>query len=518
MKNAANEAPVITITSPATNDLFGKPATILINANASDPDDNITKVEFFNGATKIGEDLTAPYSFNWTNVQAGTYAITAKATDAEGLTATSQAVTVYVVNQLNLEPVADAYVRGGTNANSNFGTATELWVKNDPQEVFTRVTYLKFDLSNYSNPADLGKLRMSIISGNTATPTIQRQLYYVPTDTWTETGITWNNRPATTTLLATQQGRNSGTVEWDILNQINAEIAGDKVLTLAIVGSVANTSGDVRFSSREVASTNLRPQLIIDTKPQITLTAPANDTTVNDTASLTISAMASDDKVVSNVKFYVNREEKATVQQAPYTWQWTNLLPGAYSLTAKATDNAGLAATTGAVSVTVKDVTPPVITCPANIETDNDEGQCGAAVIFAATATDNPGDPVISYSHNSGSVFPVGTTTVTITATDTAGNSSTCSFKITVTDAEKPVITICPPPKSAYADGSGQAPVPNYVSEVQARIVCMSMAKAYKEMPDEKTVIPANVIALKVLILSSKRNRKYSGTLLALLP
>ena len=63
---------------------FTAPATIAIAANASDPDGSVAKVEFFNGATKLGEDTTAPYSYDWTDVPVGSYSITARATDNLG--------------------------------------------------------------------------------------------------------------------------------------------------------------------------------------------------------------------------------------------------------------------------------------------------------------------------------------------------------------------------------------------------------------------------------------------------
>ena len=53
-------------------------------ATASDSDGTVAKVEFFNGATKLGEDTTAPYSFTWSGVAAGTYTVTARATDDLG--------------------------------------------------------------------------------------------------------------------------------------------------------------------------------------------------------------------------------------------------------------------------------------------------------------------------------------------------------------------------------------------------------------------------------------------------
>jgi chitinase len=56
----------------------------------------VTKVEFFNGSTKLGEDTTAPYTLTWSSVGVGTYTLTARATDNVGATTTSGASTVTV--------------------------------------------------------------------------------------------------------------------------------------------------------------------------------------------------------------------------------------------------------------------------------------------------------------------------------------------------------------------------------------------------------------------------------------
>lgn len=100
--------------------------------------------------------------------------------------------------------------------------------------------------------------------------------------------------------------------------------------------------------------------------------------------------------------------------------------------------------------VDLLDTTPPTVTCPADIVTSTDPGQAGAIVSFAATATDNVSSPTITYSRAPGSVFAVGTTPVTATATDAAGNSATCSFTITVEDRESPTIT-CPANITVFA-------------------------------------------------------------------
>ena len=86
--------------------------------------------------------------------------------------------------------------------------------------------------------------------------------------------------------------------------------------------------------------------------------------------------------------------------------------------------------------VTVVDVTPPVINCPANITVHlplNSTATSMAVNYPAATATDNcPGTISIGYSIASGSTFSVGTTSITVTATDAHNNSASCVFTVTV--------------------------------------------------------------------------------------
>ncbi|WP_276132624.1 choice-of-anchor L domain-containing protein [Polluticoccus soli] len=92
-------------------------------------------------------------------------------------------------------------------------------------------------------------------------------------------------------------------------------------------------------------------------------------------------------------------------------------------------------------NVSVIDATAPTLNCPANIVVNNDNNQCGAIVSFAATATDNCDNvPVITYSKNPSTSFPIGITTVNVQAKDGCGNTSNCSFTVTVKDAQLPVV------------------------------------------------------------------------------
>ena len=92
-------------------------------------------------------------------------------------------------------------------------------------------------------------------------------------------------------------------------------------------------------------------------------------------------------------------------------------------------------------TVTVRDTTPPVFTFVSPNLTVDATGKNGAVVQYgAATASDAVGPVTITYSKASGSTFALGTTTVTVTAKDGAGNKTTATFTVTVVDRTPPTI------------------------------------------------------------------------------
>ena len=91
-----NTPPTANITYPADGAMFAWKPTITIAANASDPDGNVTKVEFRDGTTVLGQDTSAPYSFTWRNVPPGSHQLTARATDNAGAVTTSSPVGITV--------------------------------------------------------------------------------------------------------------------------------------------------------------------------------------------------------------------------------------------------------------------------------------------------------------------------------------------------------------------------------------------------------------------------------------
>jgi hypothetical protein len=88
--------PTIKITAPHSNSTFSKGSDITISATASDSDGAVQKVEFYAGATKLGQSTTAPYSIVWHGPGSGTYTLIAKATDNGGLRTNSAPVSITV--------------------------------------------------------------------------------------------------------------------------------------------------------------------------------------------------------------------------------------------------------------------------------------------------------------------------------------------------------------------------------------------------------------------------------------
>ncbi len=67
-----------------------------LTASASDPENRLSKVEFYNGSTLLASDTSAPYSFTWSSVPAGSYSVRAVAHDSDGASTTSATVSVTV--------------------------------------------------------------------------------------------------------------------------------------------------------------------------------------------------------------------------------------------------------------------------------------------------------------------------------------------------------------------------------------------------------------------------------------
>jgi hypothetical protein len=138
----ANTPPTVDMTSPVDGATFTSPATVNLAATASDADGTVTKVEFFNGAAKLGEDTSAPYSFTWNGVAAGTYTLTARATDNVGAITSSSAATITVSASANTPPSASITSPADGAIFAWKPTITVTATASDPDGTVTKVEFL----------------------------------------------------------------------------------------------------------------------------------------------------------------------------------------------------------------------------------------------------------------------------------------------------------------------------------------------------------------------------------------
>jgi len=177
-----------------------------------------------------------------------------------------------------------------------------------------------------------------------------------------------------------------------------------------------------------VATTTLQVKVVDTIAPVLSLPA---DTMVeaagSDGAVATFAATAVDT---------VNGNLSVSYSVAP-----GSLFPlGTTIVTVTAVDNEGNVVT-GNFTVTVRDTVPPVFTTPAD-QTLEANNPAGTAVTYSTSALDQINGMVpVNFTPASGSSFPIGVTTVTATATDATGNTTTRTFNITIRDTTPPVIT-----------------------------------------------------------------------------
>ena len=115
---APNQPPTVALTSPANGATFPAASTITLTASASDPENQMGRVEFYRGSALLGTDTSSPYAFTWSSVPAGSYTLTAVAFDADGGQTTSSAVTI-TVNTASPAPPRQVVFTASTDHDDN---------------------------------------------------------------------------------------------------------------------------------------------------------------------------------------------------------------------------------------------------------------------------------------------------------------------------------------------------------------------------------------------------------------
>jgi hypothetical protein len=437
LRSGGNPPPTVSITSPASGATFNAPASITINANASD-NVSVSKVDFYNGSTLLGTDTSSPYSFTWSNVGAGTYSLTAKATDNQSASTTSSAVSVTVTTPAVQSPY------GGT-------------VRNIPGKIEAEhydlggegVAYHDLTTGNSGNAFRTDNVDLEATT-DTGTG---YNVGWIQAGEWLEYSVnittagtyTLSARVATTaagkTFHVEMNGVNvSGTLTvpnttgWQIWQTVTATTTslttGQKIMRIYA------DQGDFNINYVDFTTSG-------NPAPTTSITSPAGGATFTAPASITINATATDNVSVAKVDFYNGTTLLGTDTSSPYSFTWSSVAVGTYSLTTKATDNQGAVGTSAAVSVTVNNGTnsPPVtaiqypgnganFTAPANITitavaSDASPGNVTKVDFYSGanllgTATTSP----YGFVWNN---VPAGTYTLTTKATDNQGAVGTSS-------------------------------------------------------------------------------------------
>jgi glucose/arabinose dehydrogenase/PKD repeat protein len=268
--NGANQAPTAVVQADT---LTGRsPLTVnFTSTGTSDPDPgDLLSYEWDLDGDGEFDDATES-SATHTFLEAGTYTVRLRVTDTFGASATN-AVTIYVgapaqATTVTFSPLADARVDEAT-PETNFGTSSRLQAT---ASLPRRESYLRFNLSGISGPVLGAKLRLSATTDGTKDgPALFRA-----GDSWSESGLTWANRPAHDALPVADVGAIPvGTIaEYDA----RALVTGDGQVNLALVPTF---NDNVDFGSKEHTDPEKRPKLVVtydaasqDAEPP---TAPSN--------------------------------------------------------------------------------------------------------------------------------------------------------------------------------------------------------------------------------------------------
>lgn len=161
----------------------------------------------------------------------------------------------------SLTPAGDAYVRDGTYANTSYGTASTITVKADGVG-YSRKGLLKFDLSSVEGTITSATLKLMPVSVGMSG--ITHNIYQTVDANWTESTLTWNNRPANGALVSSWTPVVNTQVQVDLTSQAQAAMGGNKLMSFEIEAAQNyGSAGSVDYASRENGATASRPVLVV---------------------------------------------------------------------------------------------------------------------------------------------------------------------------------------------------------------------------------------------------------------
>jgi hypothetical protein len=382
---AANNAPTVSLTSPASGATFTAPATINLAATAADSDGTVARVEFFNGAALLGSDTTSPYAFTWSNVPAGTYSVRAVAYDNASASASSTTATVTVQTGTAGLPdgqvaadIGSPAVAGSTTFSSGAYTVraggTDIWGASDqfhfvyrPVTGNTQIVAHIVSIGNTDPWAKAGiMIREALTPGSrhammAATPSngtwmgrrLQPGAASVSSKDTAGTSSAWLRLVRTGNLIEGFWSTNGAT--WTLVGSETIAMTATVYVGMAATSHNPGTATTVMVDNLAVTTPSGNQP------PTASLTSPATGATFTAPATINLTASASDPEgQLTRVEFFSGTTLLNTDTTAPYAFTWSNVAAGTYSLRAVAYDTAGASGSSATVSVTVTgSSTPP---------------------------------------------------------------------------------------------------------------------------------------------------------------
>jgi regulation of enolase protein 1 (concanavalin A-like superfamily) len=399
VSSTPNQAPTVGLSSPSNGATFTAPATIAIAASAADPDGTVAKVEFYNGTTLLGTDTASPYSFSWPNVAAGNYTLKAIAYDNTGASTTSATVSVTVVTASTSLPAPqqDADVGAPALAGSatfNQGTYTIVGSGNDIWGQADQFNYLyqavTGDIDVSARVASLQWSNSWAKAGVMIRETLDKGSRHAFALISGGNGATFQQRIDPGGYAVFTQGPLIAAPAWVRLvrsaNQFTAYSSTDGV-TWTTIATATITMGSTVYvglavtshdaSSKATATIDsfksTQPSAPANQPPVVSIAAPAGGASFTAPANITVTVQASDPNgTVAKVELYNGTTLLGTDTTSPYSFSWTNVAAGSYTLKAIAYDNTGASTTSATVSVTVTAATSVPTTVSFQKSADHD--------------------------------------------------------------------------------------------------------------------------------------------------
>lgn len=372
-----NAAPTVSLTAPTAGVVGDAPATLTLAANAADVDGTVGRVEFYRGATLVGTDTSAPFAATESGVAAGTYALTARAFDDDGDSATSTAVSV-VVNApptvaltapaagatftapATVSLAATAADGDGTVAAVDFYRDSTL-IASDTSSPYTATasglaagTYVltaraRDDRGSTTTSAS----RTIAVSAPNQAPTVSLTApaagatYTAPAAISTAA----NAADPDGTIARVEFLRGTTVIGTDTTAPYTASETGVPAGTYALTARAVDNAGASTTSATVTVTVSDPP----NQPPTATLTGPPAGSTYTAPADVAMTASAGDgDGTVTKVEFLRDGTVVATDTSAPYTGTASGLAVGSYALAARATDDDGATTTSASRTITVE--------------------------------------------------------------------------------------------------------------------------------------------------------------------